>query len=186
MGLLSILKKVKQKEREVRILVLGLDNAGKSCVIKKLCGEDISKVEPTLGFNIKTLEFRGYKLNVWDVGGQKTIRSYWRNYFEQTDAIVWVVDSADKRRLEVCRDELHQLLDQEKLAGASLLIFANKQDLAGSLSSDEISKVLQLGSDKFTSRHWQIHPCSAMTGSGLVEGISWAVDDVASRIFMGE
>ena len=186
MGLLTILKKLKEKEKEMRILMVGLDNAGKTTILRKFNGEDVHTIAPTLGFNIKTLEFRGYKLNVWDVGGQKTIRSYWRNYFEQTDAIVWVVDSADKRRLEVCRDELHQLLDQEKLAGASLLIFANKQDLAGSLSSDEISNVLQLGSDKFTSRHWQIHPCSAMTGSGLVEGISWAVDDVASRIFMGE
>ena len=100
--------------------------------MRRFNGEDVNTIAPTLGFNIKTLEFRGYKLNVWDVGGQKTIRSYWRNYFEQTDAIVWVVDSADKRRLEVCRDELHQLLDQEKLAGATLLIFANKQDLLSS------------------------------------------------------
>ena len=186
MGLLTILKKVKSKEREVRVLILGLDNAGKTTILRKFCGEPIDKIEPTLGFNIKTLEHRSYKLNVWDVGGQKTIRAYWRNYFEQTDAIVWVVDSADKRRLEVCRDELHQLLDQEKLAGATLLIFANKQDLAGALSSDEISKVLELGSDKFASRHWQIHPCSAMTGDGLIDGMSWAVDDVASRIFMAE
>ena len=166
--------------------MVGLDNAGKTTILRRFNGEDVNTIAPTLGFNIKTLEFRGYKLNVWDVGGQKTIRSYWRNYFEQTDAIVWVVDSADNRRLEVCRDELHQLLDQEKLAGATLLIFANKQDLAGALSSDEISKVLELGSDKFASRHWQIHPCSAMTGDGLIDGMSWAVDDVASRIFMAE
>ena len=132
MGLLTILKKLKEKEKEMRILMVGLDNAGKTTILRRFNGEDVNTIAPTLGFNIKTLEFRGYKLNVWDVGGQKTIRSYWRNYFEQTDAIVWVVDSADKRRLEVCRDELHQLLDQEKLAGATLLIFANKQDLLSS------------------------------------------------------
>jgi ADP-ribosylation factor-like protein 2 len=102
MGLLKILKKVKQQEKEVRLLMLGLDNAGKTTILKKFNGEDISTISPTLGFNIKTLEHRGYKLNVWDVGGQQTIRSYWRNYFEQTDGLVWVVDSADARRLQDC------------------------------------------------------------------------------------
>lgn len=61
----------------------GLDNAGKTTIVKKFNGDDISTIEPTLGFNIKTLEYKGYQLNVWDVGGQQTIRSYWRNYFEQ-------------------------------------------------------------------------------------------------------
>lgn len=61
----------------------GLDNAGKTTIVKKFNGDDINAIEPTLGFNIKTLEYKGYKLNVWDVGGQQTIRSYWRNYFEQ-------------------------------------------------------------------------------------------------------
>lgn len=90
MGLLTILKKVKQKEKEVRLLILGLDNAGKSSILKKFNGEDISAIEPTLGFQIKTLEYLGFKLNCWDVGGQQTIRSYWRNYFEQTDGLIWV------------------------------------------------------------------------------------------------
>ena len=85
MGLLSILKKLKEKEKEVRILVLGLDNAGKTTVLRRLCGEDITTVEPTLGFDIKSLDHAGYKLNIWDVGGQQTIRAYWRNYFEKTD-----------------------------------------------------------------------------------------------------
>ena len=82
MGLLTILKKTKEKEKEMRLLILGLDNAGKTTILKKFNGEDIDKISPTLGFNIKTLEYEGYKLNFWDVGGQTTIRSYWRNYFE--------------------------------------------------------------------------------------------------------
>lgn len=131
----------------------GLDNAGKTTVLKKFNGEDINTISPTLGFNIKTLEFKSYKLNVWDVGGalschlsrwlhaahtayqscthhrcrrccrrrgglrrragQQTIRSYWRNYYEQTDGLVWVIDSADTRRLNDCKEELHKLLLQE-------------------------------------------------------------------------
>ena len=81
-------------------------------MLKKFKGEDIETISPTLGFDIQTFDFRGYKLNVWDVGGQKTIRSYWRNYFEQTDGIVWVVDSADKRRLQQCKDELSKILNE--------------------------------------------------------------------------
>ena len=70
-----------------------------------------------MGFNIKTLEYNGFTLNIWDVGGQKSIRPFWRNYFEQTDGIIWVVDSVDKVRLEECRNQLREVLNQEKLAG---------------------------------------------------------------------
>lgn len=136
MGLLKILKKTKEKEKEMRLLILGLDNAGKTTILKKFNGEDISQISPTLGFNIKTLYYSSFKLNVWDVGGQTTIRSYWRNYFEQTDGLIWVVDSSDLVRLEDCKKELHNLLKQEKLAGATLMIFCNKQDIAGALSSE--------------------------------------------------
>ncbi|GFH08449.1 uncharacterized protein HaLaN_03413, partial [Haematococcus lacustris] len=74
----------------------GLDNAGKTTIVKRLNGEDITTISPTLGFNIKSMSYRGFKLNIWDVGGQKTLRPYWRNYFEKTDGLIWVVDSAGK------------------------------------------------------------------------------------------
>lgn len=65
MGLLTILKKVKQKEQELRILILGLDNAGKTTILKKFNGEDVQQISPTVGFNIKSLEYQGYTLNIW-------------------------------------------------------------------------------------------------------------------------
>lgn len=185
MGLLSILKKVKRKEKEVRLLVLGLDNAGKTTILKKFNGEDISTIEPTLGFDIKTLEYKNYKLNVWDVGGQQTIRSYWRNYFEQTDGLIWVVDSADLWRLQDCKRELENLLGQEKLAGASLLVYANKQDLQGAMPTERIAETLGLTRESFAAgRHWCIHGCSAVTGEGLIDGVDWLVNDISGRIFM--
>jgi hypothetical protein len=148
MGLLTILKKVKQKEKELRVLILGnldrrlicllqiqyfiflllvtflilsyillysvgLDNAGKTTCMKRVLGEDHHEISPTVGFNIKTFEYRGLNLNLWDVGGQKSIRTYWRNYFEQTDGIIWVVDSVDRWRLEECKNHLRELLTQE-------------------------------------------------------------------------
>lgn len=113
--------------------------------MKKLNGEDISTVSPTLGFNIKSFGYKGsvpippcsltivatycigltqandkqvlrsrrYTLNVWDVGGQRTLRPYWRNYFEATDAVVWVVDSSDRLRTKDCQEELKGLLQEE-------------------------------------------------------------------------
>ena len=69
----------------------------------------------------------GYRLNAWDVGGQHSLRSYWRNYFETTDALIWVVDSSDRLRLFDCREELSKLLVEERLVGATLLVLANKQ-----------------------------------------------------------
>lgn len=181
MGLLSILRKLKEKEKDVRILMLGLDNAGKTTILKKFNGEDISSISPTLGFNIKTLEHKGFNLNIWDVGGQKSLRSYWRNYFETTDGLIWVVDSADKRRLEDCRKELQSLLLEERLLGATLLVFANKQDLPGALSVEEIKNTLQL--DNIKTHHWQIVNCSAVTGENLLSGMDWLLQDISARIF---
>lgn len=123
---------------------------------------------------------------MWDVGGQKTLRSYWRNYFEETDGVIWVVDSSDRRRLRDCKEEFGKLLGQEKLAGATLLVLANKQDLDGSLSAAEISTALELGGASTAKRHWRIESCSAVTGDGLVSGVDWLVSDISSRIFMGD
>merc|ERR1712226_406216 len=89
MGLLSLLRKLKSApDRELRILLLGLDNAGKTTLLKNLASEDISHITPTQGFNIKSVQASGFKLNVWDIGGQRKIRPYWKNYFENTDVLL--------------------------------------------------------------------------------------------------
>ncbi|XP_003738119.1 ADP-ribosylation factor-like protein 2 [Galendromus occidentalis] len=181
MVLLHILRKLRRQEHELRTLVLGLDNAGKTTLCKRLLGEPLNEIAATLGFNITTLEHRDYKINLWDVGGQTSLRSYWRNYFESTDAIVWVVDSADRRRLDDCAKELHDLLQDERLLGATLLVLANKQDLDGALGPDEIRDHLRLHS--ITTHHWRVFPCSAFTSDdSLLNAIDWMLDDVASRL----
>lgn len=147
MVLLSIVKKLRQREMEMRVLILGLDNSGKTTILQRINGEDYTKVAPTFGFNIKTLEFREWKLNCWDIGGQSSLRSYWRNYFEQTDAVVWVVDSTDKKRLRDCRAELDKLLGEECLKGVTLLVLANKNDLSNALSADQIQEVSRVSVD---------------------------------------
>lgn len=171
MGLLDFLMNLKPTPKEARLLILGLDNAGKTCVLKKLSEEDITHIMPTQGFNIKSITQSGFKLNVWDIGGQRAIRPYWRHYFDETDALIYVVDSADKQRLEEAANELEQLLEEDKLAGVPILVFANKQDLISALKAQEVAEVLQLHS--LRDRVWQIQSCSAKTGEGLHEGMAW-------------
>jgi ADP-ribosylation factor-like protein 2 len=121
-------------------------------------------------------------------------------FLTQTDGLIWVVDSADRWRLDDCRTELLNLLSQEvgtqaarkalcmtraqKLAGASVLIFTNKQDMPGAMSSQEVAEALGLTPQQVGSRHWAVLPCSAITGDGLVEGVEWIVNDISERIFV--
>lgn len=93
-----------------------------------------------------------------------------------------MVDSADKRRLKDCADELHKILLEERLAGATLLIFMNKQDVAGASGKEEIQNLLNLSA--LGSRHYKAIGCSAVTGKGLDDGFSWIIDDIASRIYL--
>ena len=184
MGLLTILRKQQAKDKQMRVLVLGLDNAGKSTVLSALQDHDINQVAPTLGFEIVTLVYalneQEYKLNVWDIGGQKSIRSFWRNYFEETDALIWVVDSSDKARMEVCTQELAGVLQQERLLGASLLVLVNKQDQEGCLNVDQVKEGLGIVAG---NRNVHYQACSGVTKQGLQEGLGWLVRDVADRIY---
>jgi len=179
MGLLSIIKKMKRDEKEARVLMLGLDNAGKTTILKKMSEEDISHIMPTQGFNIKSLMHEGVKLNVWDIGGQKTIRPYWSNYYESSDALVYVIDSSDRRRLQESGNELKELLQEEKLSAVPLLVFANKQDLMTAVPADEIASELKL--EEVNDREWNIQSCSAKDGTGLQEGMEWMVSQVQGK-----
>lgn len=177
MGLLSILRKLKSNpEQDLRILLLGLDNAGKTTLLKKLASEDVSHITPTQGFNIKSVQSNSFKLNVWDIGGQRKIRPYWKNYFENTDVLIYVIDSSDSIRFEETGTELMELLEEEKLMGVPVLIFANKQDLINASRASTIAEELRLS--KIRDRPWQIQPCSATEGEGIQDGIDWVMKNV--------
>ncbi|XP_059488983.1 ADP-ribosylation factor-like protein 3 [Neocloeon triangulifer] len=180
MGFLALLKKFRSsQEKELRILLLGLDNAGKTTLLKKFASEDVTHITPTQGFNIKSVQAEGYKLNVWDIGGQRKIRPYWRNYFENTDVLIYVIDSADLRRLDETAHELSELLTEEKLSGVPLLIYANKQDLDYAASASNIAEDLSLHTIK--DRAWQIQPCSATSGEGVKDGMEWVCTNINQK-----
>lgn len=86
---------MRKSQKEAKILVLGLDCAGKTTILKSLADENIQQIKPTEGFNIKTMKIGDSQITLWDLGGQKALREYWSNYFSNTSAIIYVVDSAD-------------------------------------------------------------------------------------------
>ena len=171
MGLLRFIQQMRRSTNECKILLLGLDNAGKTTILKSLCNQDPTTTEPTRGFNVKTIHADTFKFNVWDIGGQQSIRQYWENYYENNDALVWVVDSCDEPRLEETSTELFDLLNHEHMKNVPVLIFANKQDLVTALPADQISTALDLS--QYRDRPWQIQGCSALTGDGLDVGLKW-------------
>lgn len=161
-------------------MLLGLDNAGKTTILKMMAAEtDIEQVKPTLGFNVKAVQSSGFTLNVWDIGGQKKIRPYWKHYYEDTDVLIYVIDSSDEPRLEEAGVELNSLLAEEKLAGVPLLIYANKQDLDFAEEPDKMSRTMQLTCIK--DRSWRLQPCSAIKNEGIQDGIEWLSKNVGKK-----
>ncbi|MEW5300541.1 MAG: hypothetical protein WDW36_003468 [Sanguina aurantia] len=158
-------------DKEARILVLGLDNAGKTTILYRLqVGEVVSTI-PTIGFNVETVTYKNIKFQVWDLGGQTSIRPYWRCYYPNTQAVIYVVDSTDTERISTSREEFHAILEEEELRDSLILVYANKQDLPGALSEAEIAEGLGLPDIK--SRPWAIFKTSAVRGDGLFEGLDW-------------
>uniref|UniRef100_A0A4W5LBF9 ADP-ribosylation factor-like protein 14 n=1 Tax=Hucho hucho TaxID=62062 RepID=A0A4W5LBF9_9TELE len=154
---------------EARVLLLGLDSAGKSTLLYKLKYNESVNTVPTIGFNVEMIEAKKKRetvaLTVWDVGGQKTMRHYWESFYQDTAGLVFVVDSSDRRRLEEARRELDRALSSEFLRGLPVVILANKQDLLEAVSITEITERFHLRTMS-AERDWFVQPCSAVTGAG--------------------
>ena len=167
-------------KRDVRLLVAGLDAAGKTTILYKLRnglkkkGGTVSTI-PTLNFNVETWRFKNIRFNVWDVGGQDSLRPLWRHYFTGTQGLIYVVDSNDRERVRKAADELHTMAANPEMRHACVLIYANKTDLPHSLGPAELEKEMRLRllSDRAGNRTWHIQPSCASTGEGLWEGLAW-------------
>ena len=166
------------RTKEMKFLMLGLDAAGKTTILYKLkLGEVVSSV-PTIGFNLETVQYKKMKFTVWDIGGQTKIRILWKHYFQGTNALIYVVDSSDRDRFELAREELQSMLSHEELNDAALLVYANKQDL-GVASVAEVSE--KLGLHTIKNRDWYVQGTSALTGDGLFEGLEWLSKTLSKR-----
>jgi len=134
---------------------------------------------PTIGFNVETVEYKNISFTVWDVGGQDKIRPLWRHYYQNTQGLIFVVDSNDRDRIEAAREELHKMIVEEDLRDAVILVFANKQDLPNAMNAAEVTD--KLGLHSLRSRLWYIQACRATTGDGLYEGLDWLSGTLKNR-----
>ncbi|XP_049641628.1 ADP-ribosylation factor 1-like [Suncus etruscus] len=166
-------------KKKMRILMVGLDAAGKTTVLYKLKLGEIVTIGPTIGFNVETVEYKDISFIVWDVGGQNKIRPLWRHYFQNTQGLIFVLDSNDRERVEEARQELLRMLAEDELRDAVLLVLANKQDLPDAMDAAEIMD--KLGLDSLSHRSWYIQAACATSGGGLYEGLDWLANQLENH-----
>lgn len=161
---------------EHKIIIVGLDNAGKTTILYQFLMNEVVHTSPTIGSNVEEVVWKNIHFLMWDIGGQETLRSAWSTYYTHAQFVILVVDSTDRERLPIIKAELYQALAHEDLNKSSLLVFANKQDIKNSMTAAEISQQLNLTSIK--EHPWHIQACCALTGEGLYQGLEWIVSNI--------
>jgi len=168
---------------EFRVLILGVDKAGKTTLLEKLKsiylkggGLPPDRVVPTVGLNIGRMEDANAKLVFWDLGGQVGLRAIWEKYYEEAHAIMYVIDAATASSFEDAKSALEKVIRHEHLRGAPLLIVANKQDLPGVINDEELAKFLNL--KELDERPYMFQAVSAYDGRGIKSGIDWLVEQM--------
>ncbi|EEC09976.1 ADP ribosylation factor 79F, putative [Ixodes scapularis] len=164
-------------KKQVRILMVGLDAAGKTTILYKLKLGEIVTTIPTIGFNVETVEYKNICFTVWDVGGQDKIRPLWRHYFQNTQvcpfSILWPV------LMPICLCPFVGQLNEDELRDAVLLVFANKQDLPNAMPASELTD--KLGLNNLRNRSWYIQATCATQGTGLYEGLDWLSNELSKK-----
>ena len=161
-----------------KIIILGIQNAGKTTIVYRLSLGQLVQTTPTIGSNVEEISYNNVKLQAWDLGGQETTRSVWDVYFANTDAIIYVIDTHDSN-YEESKNQFNKLLTNEALKNSVILIYANKQDLPGAKGVTEIIQIYEL--DTIKDHVWHIQPCSAQTGEGLITGMKWLSDQLVFK-----
>lgn len=164
---------------EHKICLVGLDNAGKTTILYQFLMNEVVHTSPTIGSNVEEVVWNNIHFIMWDLGGQESLRTSWNTYYSNTEFIILVVDSTDRERLSLNKEELHKMLESDELNKAAVLVFANKQDVSGCMSAAEISRQLNL--QNIRKHKWQIQSCCGLTGEGLYQGLEWIASNIKSR-----
>ncbi|KAG2446047.1 hypothetical protein HXX76_000649 [Chlamydomonas incerta] len=155
----------------MRVVMLGLDAAGKTTILYKLHIGEVLTTVPTIGFNVEKVQYKNVVFTVWDVGGQEKLRPLWRHYFNNTDGLIFVVDSQDRDRIGKAAQEFQAILQDPLMLHSAILVFANKQDMKGCLTPAEVCTAL--GLSDMRTRKWHVQSSVATRGEGLYEGLDW-------------
>ncbi|XP_036616946.1 ADP-ribosylation factor-like protein 6 [Trichosurus vulpecula] len=168
------------KKKEVHILCLGLDNSGKTTIVNKLKppNAQTQDIVPTIGFSVQKFKIATLSFTVFDMSGQERYRNLWEHYYKDAQAIIFVIDSSDKLRMVVAKEELDILLNHPdiKHRRIPILFFANKMDLRDALTCVKVSQLLSL--ENIKDKPWHICASDAFKGEGLQEGIDWLKDQI--------
>ncbi|XP_027867053.1 ADP-ribosylation factor-like protein 13B isoform X5 [Xiphophorus couchianus] len=182
----SWLKRWQEPARKVTLVMVGLDNAGKTAAVRGIQGENPQDVAPTVGFSKVDLKQGKFEVTIFDLGGGKRIRDIWKNYYSESHGVVFVVDSSDVQRIQETKETMAQVLQHPRIAGKPVLVLANKQDLEGALAEADIIENLSL--EKLVNENkclCQIEPCSAILGCGkkvdksIKKGLTWLLSNIA-------
>lgn len=181
MGLLDkISNLLSSKKKDANILVVGLDNSGKSSIINTLKFPESRtvSVNPTLGFSNEKFTVKSLNFNAYDMSGQGRYRNLWEHYYREADGIVYVIDSSDKMRFVVSKDELFSMLNHPDLKTKSIpiLFLANKTDVKGACSTNEIKLELEL--DRISNKTWRVFESNVTNGSGIEAGFEWLAEQI--------
>ncbi|KAK2874791.1 hypothetical protein QQF64_003110 [Cirrhinus molitorella] len=166
-------------KRQIRLLMFGLDAAGKTTVLYKLKLGEVVTTIPTIGFNIETVVYKNISFTVWDFCSQAKLKPLWKYYYQHAEGLIFVVDSSDHDRIETAAEELNMLLAEDEMRDAVLLVLANKQDLPKAMPAHELTD--RLGLHALKGRQWFVQATSAVQGSGLYEGLDWLSDQLSER-----
>ncbi len=174
-----LMKKLKT-EKKAKILILGLDSAGKTTLTKYVnTGSFLEGIAPTIGQNIDTINFEGWDITTIDVAGQEQFRFLWDIHYPGSSAVIFVIDAANIERLPEARDILRvHLINNPYLERVPALILANKQDLPGAIQAPMLIQLLNLHLD-MRDRTFAVFDCSALTGIGVVQAFTWLVNQLS-------
>lgn len=182
--LLSGFYKYLVQKDEYCVLILGLDNAGKTTYLesaktkftKGYRGMNLSKITATVGLNIGQIDVSGIRLHFFDLGGQEELQSLWDKYYAESHAVIYVVDSSDRDRIPDSKEAFDRTIGSPLLTGVPLLVVANKQDVAECMGVREVKPIFNRSAHLIGRRDCMVLPVSALNGDGIDEGIRWLVD----------
>ena len=182
--LLSGLYKYLTEKDEYFVLILGLDNAGKTTFLESAKtrltpnykGANLSKITTTVGMNLGKIDVNGVRLNFWDLGGQEELQALWDKYYAECHAVIYVLDSGDRERVEESKQAFDKMIKNENIKGVPLLVAANKQDLADCMGVREVKHLFENNVEELNTRELMTLATSGLTGDGVEEGIEWVAD----------
>ncbi|CAI5726747.1 unnamed protein product [Hyaloperonospora brassicae] len=169
---------------ELHLLIVGLDDAGKTTLLEQLKGIyskkpgiPLDKIPPTVGLNIARVDIQRSRVIFWDLGGQERLRAIWNKYYSESHGVVFVIDSANEQRFQEAKETLHAMLSNSELSGVPLLVLANKMDLEGAKTVSYITETLDVEARPGSVASY---PICALTREGIEGAMSWLVNAVTS------